>query len=146
MDYVDDNELRTFLGNVVELRVAADPDHLTLVRLLAECVTARAAFPPAAVIDTTLAVNEAATSLLKHAIAEAWFDCRFTTFDDEISVTIRTVTEKREAPGTQTLGWHLLRELSTSVALRTEPDTTSSGWMTSLQFIMRSGCRPGATG
>jgi serine/threonine-protein kinase RsbW len=138
LDYVDDSELRTLLGDVVELRVAADAGQLLLLRLLTECIAARADFFATAIIDTTLAVNEAAASLMDRTTATAWLDCTFTTYDEEITITLCAPTKSRETLDTETLGWQLLTELSSSITFRTEPDTANTGWKMCVRLTMRS--------
>lgn len=106
----------------VELRVAAVPEQLPVVRSVAGVVAMRADFDLDAIADLKLAVDEACSTLITLAESGEVMVCRLAAVeDDEFEFTV-SVPSDRE-PSQETFGWRVLCALADEVTAWTEaPD------------------------
>jgi serine/threonine-protein kinase RsbW len=132
-----DDELREIVGDVVKLRLPADQNQLPLLRLLAEGISARAQFDLTAIADMKLAVNEAATSLIRGVSPGASLDCWFTRCQDALTMTLSTVARSQGTLDTETIGWRLLVAVTDSLATRAQRLSTGFEWQTRIQLTKR---------
>ncbi|MDG3010788.1 ATP-binding protein [Rhodococcus sp. D2-41] len=98
----------------VELRLAAAPDRLPVVRAAAEAFALLAGFDIDAVADLKLAVDEACSELATRAAAGTELTCVFSCESGGMGVTVSAVVSAHagEAPLDSGFGWHVLRTLT----------------------------------
>lgn len=97
----------------VELRVAALPEQLPIVRSVAATVAMRADFDLDAVADLKLAVDEACSALITLAHGGGDLRCRLAVVDDEFGFSVLVPADR--APSQATFGWRVLRTLADEV-------------------------------
>ncbi|MGW5644342.1 ATP-binding protein [Saccharopolyspora sp. NPDC003752] len=102
-------------SSVVEVRAAARPGSLTVMRVVAADIAMRADFDVDAIADVRLAVEEACASLVKLAAPEEPLVCRFRTDDCRMAVTAEVTSAHPVGPSTATLSWRVLTALADSV-------------------------------
>ncbi|WP_370948925.1 anti-sigma factor [Amycolatopsis sp. cg5] len=126
------------LDEVVELRVPAHAGQLSLVRMLAQGMAARADFHLDAISDAKMAVDEACAELIEQADLGAFLRCRFRPVLGGLQVSVSTTTLHTEAPSTSSFGWHVLATLTESAwtAIDSGP---GPGSVVTIEFILRSG-------
>jgi serine/threonine-protein kinase RsbW len=138
----DGDDLRTILGDVVELRVPAEPDQLFLLRRLTEGLSRCAHLDLISIIEMKVAVNDAATSLIECASSGAWLECCFTTVEGQLTTTLHVYARDRTTPGAGTLRWRLLTTISDSVRTRMRHLPARGGWDARIQLTKRSRIGP----
>jgi serine/threonine-protein kinase RsbW len=104
-------------ANVVELRVAARPAMVAMVRAMAANLAGQADFDIDTIADLRLAVDEACGSLIMAARASARLECVFSVAGDAMSVVVGTVTDAEANVDKSGFGWQLLRALTDRVEL-----------------------------
>jgi serine/threonine-protein kinase RsbW len=109
----------------IELRVAADPRELPIVRALAANIAARQDFDLDTLSDLKLAVDEACAMLITRAAPGSTMVCRFHTGDARIRLSATVVSEHDDVPGRNSFGWYVLTTLADATA-RIEPTLPSS--------------------
>ncbi|MEU0539525.1 anti-sigma factor [Nocardia sp. NPDC005978] len=103
------------MGTTVGLRVPATPDHLTMLRALAETVTLVADFGLGEVNDIRLALDEVATLLMLAAVPGSMLDCELTYDEQELAVRVAGVAGSEDALDEHGLSWHIVRSLTDSL-------------------------------
>ncbi|WP_091293257.1 anti-sigma factor [Amycolatopsis xylanica] len=126
------------LDEVVELRVPAHAGQLSLVRMLAQGMAARADFHLDAISDAKMAVDEACAELIEQADLGAFLRCRFRPVPGGLHVTVSTTTLHTEAPSTSSFGWHVLTTLTESAWTAIEPGDGASSAVI-IEFVVRAG-------
>jgi serine/threonine-protein kinase RsbW len=139
----DSDELRTVLGDVVELRVRAELDQLFLVRRLTDGLSRRAHLDLTSIIELKVAANEVATSLITRAGPGAWLECCFTIVEGQLTLTLHASARGRGTPDAGTPGWHLLTAITDSITTRVRHLPTNGGWETRIQLTKSSRLRRG---
>lgn len=108
----------------VELRVRAEPRFLPLIRSVARTVARGEGLNADAVTDVTVAVDEACTTLILHAVPGAMLTCRYVVAGGFLCVAVSTTTRLGSVPAGHTLGWRVLDGVTDAVsAWRLEPDS-----------------------
>lgn len=113
--------------NLVEVRVAADPTQLPVLRAVVGDLAMRADFDVDSVADLRLAVDEACSSLVRLALAETQLVCRFRTGQDSLSVTAEVLSADAMGPRKDTFSWRVLSALADSVSTSVQADAAEDG-------------------
>lgn len=121
---------------VVELRVRATPDQLSVLRALAATIAIHEDFDLDAIADIKLAMDEICTQLIVRAAADAVLVCRLQYFDSTLRVSVSTTTTGVDSLGERSFGWHVLAALTDSIDMRHEPDLADpvSAHVTTMEF------------
>ncbi|MGW6375208.1 ATP-binding protein [Rhodococcus sp. NPDC055112] len=121
-------------------------DQLFLIRAVVTAITTHNDFDLDTIADLPLAVDEAATRLIRAGRPEAVLWCRFRVHERVFRFIGSTSTGADEPVGglDQGFGWHVLRTLTDEVAANqvTDPDDESRRILT-IEFTRRA---DGATG
>ncbi|SEL01952.1 ATP-binding protein [Rhodococcus maanshanensis] len=120
--YAEEPEQQT--GSDVELRLAARVDQLFLVRAVVTAITTHGDFDLDTIADLRLAVDEAATRLIRAVRPDALLSCRFRVHDRVFRFSGSTSTGAEEPVGglDHGFGWHVLRTLTDDVSTGRGPD------------------------
>ncbi|AWK71460.1 anti-sigma factor [Rhodococcus oxybenzonivorans] len=119
---------------VVELRVRATPDQLSVLRALAATVAIHEDFDLDSIADIKLAMDEICTQLIVRATPDAVLVCRLQYLDGTLRVAVSSTTTTIDSLGPRSFGWHVLHALTDSVDMRHELDPPSSGFVTTMEF------------
>lgn len=133
-------------GSEVELRVPAHADQLFLVRAMVAAVATHNDFDLDTIADLRLAVDEAATRLVRAARPEALLRCRVHVHGREFGFSGSTTTGSDEPVGglDQGFGWHVLRTLTDEVDAHQAPDPDDgSQLILTIDFTRRAEGTPG---
>ncbi|WP_245983859.1 ATP-binding protein [Lentzea flaviverrucosa] len=105
----------------VELRMAADPTQLSIVRAVAADIAMRQDFDLDSIEDLKLAVDETCSTLITLAAQDAVLSCHFAV-DDKGAVHIAAKISAKSAAGPDeaSFGWRVLTALVDSVQTRVE--------------------------
>lgn len=98
------------------MRLGANLVHLPIVRAVAVNIAMRADFDVDAISDLELAVDEACSSLITHAVAGSVLSCRFTIGVDDIMFTVTITSSEDVRPSESTFGWRVLTTLTDGVS------------------------------
>lgn len=120
-------EPETAAANLVEVRVAADPAQLAVMRAVAGDLAMRADYDVDSIADLRLAVDEACTTLIRLAAPAASLVCRFRTGDDRLSMTAEVLSDDAFGPRKDTFSWRVLSALADVVSTSVEPDPAANG-------------------
>jgi serine/threonine-protein kinase RsbW len=99
----------------VEVRIAAAPAHLSVVRAVAADLAMRADFTLDAISDLKMAVDEACSELISRAVADADLVCRFSVEDEQIHFSAEAPTGSAVPPSRESFGWRVLTALTDAV-------------------------------
>ena len=114
-------------SDVVEVRVAAEPTQLAVMRAVIGDLAMRADFDVDSIADLRLAVDEACSSLVRLAAPSASLVCRFQTREGGLSVTAEVVSGDAFGPRKDTFSWRVLSALADSVSTSVQSDAGSNG-------------------
>ncbi|WP_336874484.1 anti-sigma factor [Rhodococcus qingshengii] len=105
------------------LSVSATPDQLPILRSLVRTVAAHYALSLDELSDLVLAVDEAATILIGHALTSSALTCTFNPGTDPaaVRVMLSTSTTGQITTSTSSFGWHVLEILVDGVVLEQVP-------------------------
>jgi serine/threonine-protein kinase RsbW len=109
-------EDRTMAPSAIELRVAADPRHLPIVRAVAANIAVRQDFDLDSVSDLKLAVDEACSMLIRSAAEGTTMVVRFYVRGDRIRLSATVLSDRLEVPASRSFGWHVLTTLADATA------------------------------
>ncbi|MBA8924912.1 serine/threonine-protein kinase RsbW [Kutzneria viridogrisea] len=99
----------------IEVRIAARPDHLSVLRAVAADLAMRADFDLDAISDLKMAVDEACATLISRANSpEDQLVCGFAVEADQIHFTAHAPTSSPAAPSRESFGWRVLSSLTDS--------------------------------
>ena len=106
----------------IELRLGAELTNLPIIRSLTSSIAMRADFDLDAIADLKLAVDEACSTLITRAAANAALSCVFKVNKDEIRfvVSIRSTSDGK--PSNDSFGWRVLTTLTDHADSWVEPD------------------------
>lgn len=125
---------------VVEVRVRANADQLSVLRALASAIAIQHDFDLDTVEDVKLAVDEGATRLIMSATEGATLSCGFQPHGFGLSIVLSAPTDPDAAIGnTRSFGWHVLESLTDSVSVRAGVDEQGSNVTTIDLVITESG-------
>lgn len=113
-------------GDVVEVRVAADPAQLAVMRAVVGDLAMRADFDVDSIADMRLAVDEVCSSLIRLADPPSKLVCRFHTGDDELSVAAEVRSADGLEPRKDTFSWRVLSALADSVSTSVSSDPAAT--------------------
>ena len=102
-------------GADVEVRIAAAPAHLSVVRAVAADLAMRADFTLDATSDLKMAVDEACSELISRAVPDGDLVCRFTVEDEQIHFSAEAPTSSVVPPSRESFGWRVLTALTDAV-------------------------------
>lgn len=119
---------------VVELRVRATPDQLSVLRALAATVAIHEDFDLDSIADIKLAMDEICTQLIVRATPDAVLVCRLQYLDNTLRVDVSSTTTSVGSLGERSFAWHVLNALTDSVDLKQEPDPATAGFVTTMEF------------
>lgn len=112
----------------VELRMAADPTQLSIVRAVAADIAMRQDFDLDSIEDLKLAVDETCSTLITMAAPEAVLSCHFVVSDDAaVQVAAHVESAKSAPPDRESFGWRVLTALVDSVSTWVEPPANGDG-------------------
>lgn len=123
---------------VVELRIRATPDQLSVLRALAAAIAIHEDFDLDSIADVKLAMDEACTYLIVRATPEAVLVCRLQYLNNSLHVTVSTTTSPSDDSRGTPFGWHVLNALTDSIDMTREPDT-DGGFVTTIEFVRANG-------
>ena len=102
-------------GADVEVRIAAAPAHLSVVRAVAQDLAMRADFTLDAISDLKMAVDEACSELISRAVPDGDLVCRFTVEQEQIHFSAEAPTTSVVPPSRESFGWRVLTALTDAV-------------------------------
>ena len=105
----------------VEVRVAAEPAQLAVMRAVIGDLAMRADFDVDTIADLRLAVDETCSSLVRLAAPESSLTCRFRCDGDDVSISAEVHSEEASAPRKDTFSWRVLSALADTVTTSVEP-------------------------
>ncbi|MBX9152109.1 ATP-binding protein [Rhodococcus qingshengii] len=117
------------------ISVSATPDQLPVLRSLVRTVAAHYALSLDGLADLVLAVDEAATILIGHALPSSTLTCAFDPETDPtaVRVTLSTSAPSQITASTSSFGWHVLEILTDAVVLeQLPPATPGQNWTTTI--------------
>ncbi|MDI9917033.1 ATP-binding protein [Rhodococcus sp. IEGM 1379] len=127
---------------VVELRIRATPDQLSILRALAATVAIQENFDLDTIADIRLAMDEVCTHLIVRALPDSVLVCRFVFTAPQLHVSVSTTTADYDGGDQRSFGWHILTALTDSISLDQEADPNGSGYITTMEFTKADGRRP----
>ena len=105
----------------VELRMAADPTQLSIVRAVAADIAMRQDFDLDSIEDLKLAVDETCSTLITLAAQDAVLSCHFAVDDrGAVHVAAKMSAKSAAGPDEASFGWRVLTALVDSVQTRVE--------------------------
>ncbi|MET0235952.1 MAG: ATP-binding protein [Kibdelosporangium sp.] len=127
-------------GDEIEVRVAADPAQLPVLRAIASVVAMRQDFDLDAIADLKMAVDEACSMLILHSVKDSILSCRFAPAKAEIRVLATAMSDSDVWPDTGSFGWHVLSTLTDTVDAGVAPASADPGGFTlRIELAKRSG-------
>ena len=102
-------------GADVEVRIAAAPAHLSVVRAVAADLAMRADFTLDAISDLKMAVDEACSELISRAVPDGDLICRFSVEPEQIHFSAEAATTSVTPPSRESFGWRVLTALTDAV-------------------------------
>lgn len=116
-----DNKVGVTQLSGVELRMAADPTQLSIVRAVAADIAMRQDFDLDSIEDLKLAVDETCSTLITLADDDAVLSCHFAVDGSgAVRVSARVSTKSASGPDKGSFGWRVLTALVDSVETRVE--------------------------
>lgn len=135
----DSHDGAVVADRTVELRVAATVENLAVLRALVAAVATFEDLDFDAVSDLRLAVDEAATRLIRSAVAGADLVVRVEPRDDSLIVHASTTCDTDEdeivAPGS--FSWHVLKSLTDDVSTFTDGQSAGTGRVFGISLTAR---------
>ena len=119
---------------VVELRIQATLDQLSILRALAATVAIQENFDLDAIADIKLAMDEICTHLIVRAAPDSVLVCRFVFTPPQLHVSVSTTTTEYEDSTQRSFGLHILTELTDSISLDQEENLGGVGYITTMKF------------
>ena len=113
--------------NLVEVRVAAEPAQLPVMRAVVGDLAMRADYDIDSIADLRLAVDEACSSLVRLAAPDATLICRFRTDDSSLAISAEVTSKDSFGPRKDTFSWRVLSALADSVSTSVESDESAEG-------------------
>src|SRR5580698_4527318 len=104
----------------VEVRVPADSEFVSTLRLTAASLAARCDLTVDEIEDLRLALDEACALLLPHAVDGSALEVEFSLAPGSIEVTARVEAAESSAPERSGFGWAVLSALASEVAVQHE--------------------------
>lgn len=102
-------------GADVEVRIAAAPAHLSVIRAVAADLAMRADFTLDAISDLKMAVDEACSELISRSAPDGDLVCRFSVESEQIHFSAEAATSTVTPPSRESFGWRVLTALTDSV-------------------------------
>ncbi|ATE56421.1 ATP-binding protein [Actinosynnema pretiosum] len=122
----------------VELRMAADPTQLSIVRAVAADIAMRQDFDLDSIEDLKLAVDEACSTLISLASKGAVLSARFVVADGDVQVSTQVVSERAAPPDRDSFGWRVLSALVDSVTTWVAPKSGEEAYEVHIDLVKRS--------
>ena len=107
----------------VELRMAADPTQLSIVRAVAADIAMRQDFDLDSIEDLKLAVDEACSTLISLATPGAVLSAQFVVVDGSVQVFTKVGSQRSAPPDRDSFGWRVLSALVDSVTTWVAPQS-----------------------
>lgn len=126
---------------VVELRIRATLDQLSILRALAATVAIQESFDLDAIADIRLAMDEICTHLIVRALPDSVLVCRFVYAASQLHISVATTTAESDGADQRSFGWHVLTALTDSISLDQEEDPNGAGYITTMKFTKADGRR-----
>ncbi|MBY8851323.1 ATP-binding protein [Saccharothrix sp. MB29] len=105
----------------VELRMAAEPTQLSIVRAVAADIAMRQDFDLDSIEDLKLAVDEACSTLISLATPGAVLIAHFVVADGSVQVSTKVGSQRSAPPDRESFGWRVLSALVDSVTTWVAP-------------------------
>jgi|SRR5882757_5547425 len=99
-------------GPDVEVRIAATPAHLSVLRAVAADLAMRADFTLDAISDLKMAVDEACSELISRSVPDGDLVCRFSVEAEQIHFSAEAPTTSLTPPSRESFGWRVLTALT----------------------------------
>jgi len=109
-------------GEVIEVRLPAEPTHLPVLRTFTADLATRLDFNLDEVADLRMAVDEACAGLVARAVKATQLSCAFRLEPDALLVVATARTTDGTPPARDTFGWRVLTALVDKVDTEAEPD------------------------
>ena len=117
----------------VELRMAADPTQLSIMRAVAADIAMRQDFDLDSIEDLKLAVDETCSTLITLAAQDAVLSCHFAVDDrGAVHVAAKISAKSAAGPDEASFGWRVLTALVDSVQTRVEE---SEGFLVHINLV-----------
>jgi serine/threonine-protein kinase RsbW len=104
-----------------EVRIAAMPERLSVVRAVAADIAMREDFDLDEIADLRMAVDEACSTLVAVSAPGAVLRCRFRSQDGEVQVLATVACARSATPDLDSFGWRVLTVLADSATTWTSP-------------------------
>jgi len=101
--------------DVVEIVLPPDSAYLTVLRTATAGLAARLDFTLDDIEDLRIAVDEACSMLLPHALDGATLRCRFELHEDRLDITVTLPSRATALPARDTFAWTVLSALAGEV-------------------------------
>jgi serine/threonine-protein kinase RsbW len=129
---------RTGAPDDIELRLAAKLDHLPIIRSVAANIAIRADFDLDAIADLKLAVDEACSTVISHAVPGTTLSCRFGMYRAGIRFAVQARSVNRDEPSRDSFGWRVLSTLTDEVSTWVDADvSTADGHVLHVELTKR---------
>lgn len=119
---------------VVELRIRASLDQLSILRALAATVAIQENFDLDSIADIRLAMDEICTHLIVRALPDSVLVCRFVYTAPQLHVSVSTTTANYDGSDQRSFGWHVLTALTDSISVDQEENPNRAGYITTMKF------------
>lgn len=113
------------MNDLVTLTFLAETRNVSLARMVAAAMSARADLPLDQLEDVRLAVDEAVSQLIADAPAGAEVTCSFTLDGTDLDVRVTAPSISRSAPSHDTFSWTVLTALVDDVSASVSDDTVT---------------------
>ncbi len=101
---------------MVEIRIAARPGQLPVLRAVVGDLAMRSDFDVDAIADLRLAVEEACASLVQLAQPGSWLSCQLSSDAVQFAMTAEVESADGAGPRTDTFSWRVLTALADKVS------------------------------
>ncbi|ASO19859.1 serine/threonine-protein kinase RsbW [Actinoalloteichus hoggarensis] len=122
-------------GDLIEVRVAADPERVAVLRTVVAGLAMRADFDLDIVDDLRLAVDEACSSLVRLATPGTRLVARFQVAPSAITVAVTVAAPEDAMLRRDTFGWQVLTTLATEVTAVARPSADRAGQLLEIEFV-----------
>jgi len=114
-------------GDVVEIKIPANPTYVSMLRTATAALAARADFTLDEIDDLRIAVDEACALLLPDARPSSDLTCRFTITPDALGITVSVPTRSAATPERTSFAWMVLTALAGNVEVQTNAHEVTIG-------------------
>ncbi|MEV6071561.1 anti-sigma factor [Nocardia sp. NPDC052001] len=127
-------------SRTITVQIPTDPTQLIMLRSIAETVCLTADFDIGTVTDIRIALDEAATILMRHHTVGSIITCQFVFDEQNMRIRLSSISESATPFDIADLGWHVLRAMTDDLATSAKPfDPRASGYPVEVRFARSRG-------